>query len=107
MYTLRRDRENIYSCKIMDNKISEIFVELIEPGLRAIVRDEVIKAIDSARQQAKPERMLTRREVSQLLHISLPTLWSRVKEGKINASKNGRRVLFAETEIKRYLEGAR
>ncbi len=88
----------------MDSKIFEMFVELVEPGLRAIIRDEVRRAIDQARQQEKPERMLTRREVSQMLHVSLPTLWSRVKEGKINAAKNGRRVLFAESEIKRYLK---
>ena len=81
-----------------------VFTELLAQSFREIVREEVTKAIDDARKQEKPERMYTRREVCQLLHITMPTLWRRVKEGKIIAAKNGRRVLFSESEIKRYVK---
>lgn len=76
----------------------------IESWLRGVLRDEVKKAMDDERQKAKPERNLTRDEVCRLLHISKPTLWKLTKEKKINAITIGRRVLYAESEVKRYLE---
>ncbi len=69
-----------------------------------IVKEEITNALEEARQQERPEKMYTRGEVCQLLHITMPTLWRRVKEGKIIAAKNGRRVLFSENEVKRYIE---
>lgn len=88
----------------MDNKMFNVFTELLAKSFREIVREEVTKAIDDARKQERPEKMYTRGEVCQLLHITMPTLWRRVKEGKIIAAKNGRRVLFSESEIKRYVK---
>lgn len=76
---------------------------LIEKWLRATMRDEVAKALAADRMAQKPKRTYTRDEVAKMARISLPTLWQRVKDGKITPIKNGRRVVFQEDEVKRFL----
>ena len=94
--------------RIMEKNISIIVAQImpfVENFLRGIVREEVEHSLQADREKAKPEKMLTREEVCELAHISKVTLWQKEKEGKIRAQRIGRRVLFAESEIKRVLEG--
>ncbi len=77
---------------------------VFENWLRNTVRDEMERTLEAEREKARPERNLTRDEVCNLLHISKPTLWKKTKQGEINAITIGRRVLYAESEVKRYLE---
>ncbi|MBR0432103.1 MAG: helix-turn-helix domain-containing protein [Bacteroidaceae bacterium] len=88
---------------ILNNLFSEA-LPFVETWLRGVVSDEVRKTLDEERQKAKPERNLTRDEVCELLKVSKVTLWKLTKEKKINAITIGRRVLYAESEVKRYLE---
>ena len=78
---------------------------IFENWLRATVRDEMLKTLAADRAQAKPESMLTREEVCELLHISKPTLWLKTKNGEIECVRVGRRVLYAESTIKKFMEG--
>ena len=78
---------------------------IFENWIRSAVRDEMLKTLEADRAQAKPEKMLTREEVCEILHISKPTLWQRTKKGKIECVRVGRRVLYAESTIKKYMEG--
>ena len=78
---------------------------VFENWLRATVRDEMEKSLEADRAKAKPEKMLTRREVCNLLGISLPTLWKRVKNKELTPVHIGRRVVFKESEIKKFVEG--
>ena len=90
-----------------NNILNDLFSEalpFVETWLRGVVSDEVRKTLDEERQKAKPERNLTRDEVCELLKVSKVTLWKLTKEKKINAITIGRRVLYAESEVKRYLE---
>ena len=77
---------------------------VFENWLRNTVRDEMERTLEAEREKARPERNLTRDEVCNLLHISKPTLWKKTKQGEISAITIGRRVLYAESEVKRYLE---
>ena len=88
---------------ILNNLFSSA-LPFVETWLRGVVSDEVRKTLDEERQKVKPERNLTRDEVCELLHISKVTLWKLTKEKKISAITIGRRVLYAESEVKRYLE---
>ena len=88
---------------ILNNLFSSA-LPFVETWLRGVVSDEVRKTLDEERQKVKPERNLTRNEVCELLHISKPTLWKKTKQGEISAITIGRRVLYAESEVKRYLE---
>jgi excisionase family DNA binding protein len=47
---------------------------------------------------------LTRQQVCDMLHISLPTLWKYTRSGLIKYSKIGRRVLYSEEAVVAALE---
>ena len=76
---------------------------IIESWMRHTINDEVAKALEADRLKRQPAKQYTRQEVARMLHLSLPTLWQYVKDGKINAIHVGRRVLFDEAEVKRLL----
>ncbi len=88
--------------------VNEIFYALmpnVEAWLRGVVSDEVLKALEAEQAKKRPPRTYTRREVAAMAHISLPTLWSKMKAGKIIPLKSsGRRVLFSEDEVRRFLK---
>ena len=76
---------------------------VFENWLRNTVRDEMDRTLEAEREKARPERNLTRDEVCNLLHISKPTLWKKTQQGEIRAITIGRRVLYAESEVRRVL----
>ena len=78
-------------------------VPIIESWMRQTINDEVAKALEADRLKRQPAKQYTRQEVARLLHVSLPTLWQLVKDKKITATHVGRRVLFDEAEVKRFL----
>ena len=78
---------------------------VVEDWLRKAVREEVAYALAADRETAKPERMYTRAEVCNILKISKPTLWQKTKAGEIEPTRAGRRVLYTESAIKKYMEG--
>ena len=87
---------------IINSLLSEA-LPFIEEWLRGVVSDEVRKTLDDERKKARPERYLSRSEVCELLNISKPTLWAKTKQGEIKAVHVGRRVMFAESEVKRFM----
>lgn len=76
---------------------------IVEGWLREIIHDEVMRVMEEERTRKKPQHLYTRYEVCRMAHISLPTLWKRVRDGMIVPVKIGRRVLFTEDEVKRFL----
>lgn len=78
---------------------------ILENWLRAAVRDEMSKTLEADRLKAKPERNYSRDEVCAMLHISKPTLWQKTKSGELECVRVGRRVLYSESTIKKYMEG--
>lgn len=89
---------------ILNSLLSEA-LPFVEEWLRGVVSDEVRKAVEQERAKAKPERYLSRSEVCSLLGISQPTLWKKTKTGEIKATTIGRRVVYSESEVKRFLGG--
>jgi excisionase family DNA binding protein len=84
-------------------KLVQEVMPIIESWMRHTINDEVAKALEADRRKRQPAKQYTRQEVARLLHVSLPTLWQFVKDGKITATHVGRRVLFDEAEVKRFL----
>ncbi len=78
---------------------------IAEAWLTDVVAGAVSSAIAAEREKEKPSRNYSRDEVCQLLHVSKPTLWEKTRKGAISSIKVGRRVLYAEKEVKRVLEG--
>ena len=87
------------------NRLLAEALPIAENWLRKVIREEVRRTIEEERQKARPERYLSRDEVCQLIGISKPTLWKKTKDGEIKATTVGRRVTYAESEVKRFMEG--
>lgn len=77
------------------------FAPIAEAWVRQLMHEEVVNALQAEKAAEKPQRTYTREQVAEMLHISLPTLWSMQKKGDITPTRVGRRVLFTEDEIKK------
>ncbi len=89
----------------MESRIINLFGEVLpifQEWVRTTVSEEVTKALEADRMKSKPEKMLSREEVCQILGVSLPTLWAKTKSGEIKAQHIGRRILYAESEVNRF-----
>ena len=84
-------------------RLFESLFPVFEGWLRTTVSDEVSKALEADHQKQKPKKQYTRQEVCELAHISMPTLWNRTRAGEITPTKIGRRVVFDEAEVMRFL----
>lgn len=73
--------------------------ELITDALRRFVADEI-----AATTIVRPSLPLDRRQVAELLKISLPTLKKRTDDGVIHCTRIGRRVLFDRAQIDALLQ---
>lgn len=60
--------------------------------LKSLLKEVVSEAL--ANQEPPKKRYYTRKEVCEILHITLPTLWSMVKSGKVSQKKVGTRCLY-------------
>jgi hypothetical protein len=63
------------------------------------LKDEIIKAIDE--HNVDSSKRFTRLELCKRWHISLPTLWQYVTDGRLRPLYVGRRVLFTLDEVRR------
>lgn len=88
---------------IFNGVLSEV-LPAVENWLRQVVSDEVRRTIADERKKEKPECYLSRDEVCKLIGISKPTLWKKTKAGEIKPTMVGRRVTYAESEIKRFMQ---
>jgi excisionase family DNA binding protein len=75
--------------------LSNVTREQLFDTFRGIVREELI----NLSLPKKESKYLSRKEVSKLLHISLPTLNEYTHKGILKGSRVGSRVLYLETEI--------
>ena len=89
----------------MDQELNilEQAIPAIESWLRKTVSDEVNKALEADRQKRKYVKQYTREEAAEMLGITLTTLWSWTKAGRINAVHVGRKPMYTEEEINRVL----
>ena len=76
--------------------------EPIEQKLTAI--EESLKSLtETLNQQQPPLRLYSRNEAAEMLHMTLPTLYSYTNKGLIKMSKVGRRCLYTEEAIRKAL----
>ena len=72
----------------------QLIGQAITDDLRRFIAEEIAVAIDR-----RPTEILDRRQVAELLKISLPTLKKRTDDGSIHCTRIGRRVLFDRAQI--------
>lgn len=76
--------------------------EPIEQKLTAI-EISLKSLIEKLNQLQPPLRLYSRQEAAEMLHLTLPTLYSYTNKGLIKMSKVGRRCLFTEDAIRETL----
>ena len=81
----------------MDSILIPVPIEQYWNSMRSIIRQEINSL--TFPKESKQEQYLSRRQISDLLKISLPTLGSYVKMGKLKAYRIGRRIRFKQSEI--------
>jgi len=55
----------------------------------------------------QPEQLLTIEEAAEFLHLSKPTLYSKVSKGELPVMKRSKRLYFSRTELLDYLKAGR
>jgi excisionase family DNA binding protein len=81
----------------MENSIilSNVTPDQLFNTLRGIVREE----LTNLNPPKTEKKYFTRKEVSEQLHISLPTILNYTKRGILKGSRIGSRILYSENEI--------
>lgn len=87
------------------------FVLIPEKDLRNLFQDALAKnneelrnAIAKDLQDAKTPQHFTRNKTSEILNLSLPTLWKLDKTGVLKAVRIGTKVLYLASDVESYLE---
>jgi len=50
-------------------------------------------------------KLLTVQDAAKLLHITVPTVYSKVSKGEIPFMKRGKRLYFSQVDLMRYVKG--
>ncbi len=88
----------------------ELAVSLSVRELRALVRDEIIAALDnrpgstSRQVQGAQSPYLSVRDAAEYSHISPSTIRQAIRSGRLVAHKVGRRVLLKKSELQDFIE---
>ena len=76
----------------------------------------IIDCVNSCLKNYKPEdktptalhdQLLTTQEAAELLHLSVPTLYSKVCKGELPSMKQGKRLYFSQKELVEYVKQGR
>lgn len=81
-------------------------LQLDEIGIRSIFQEEISKFFQTTsfnKESNSSAKYLTRAQTAERFHITLPTLHAWTMEGKVQAYRIGRRVLYLESEIQQAL----
>lgn len=82
-------------------------IQMTPQELKEIVHDAVREALSEFKDEFQREqqvKLLTRKEVAEMLRISLPTLNQWTKMGKLKAYRKSGRVYYKRNEILHELE---
>lgn len=70
--------------------------DLVQEIVRAVSQELAAKL---PADQPEPDDLLSRAETAKLLHLTLPTLRKRTKEGRLRGYRMGARVLYRRSEV--------
>jgi excisionase family DNA binding protein len=93
----------------MHNNINTMVVQLTVDQLQEIISNAVMLGLKEHQKsvminvETESDTLLTRQEVSALLKVSYPTLWSWNKSGVLRAQKIGKKVFYNKDDVMRQL----
>ena len=79
----------------------QILISLSVAEFKELVKESLMEIFIEQEKDKKPQddKMLTRRELADLLHVSLPTIQKYQNEGRIKYYRIGSRVLYKKSEV--------
>jgi excisionase family DNA binding protein len=89
----------ILSTRNIDDLISDIANEVVK-------KIELWK-INPQTEINQPEKLLTVQEVAAFLHLSVPTIYSKVSRGELPVMKRSKRLYFSRIELVNYIKEGR
>ena len=83
----------------------EELAKLISENVKREIRDVLNES--PKKSQTDPERFLSIQEASELLNLTVPTVYSKVSKGELPFMKRSKRLYFSRTELLEYLKDGR
>jgi len=85
---------------------SKIIIEMTISELRVIIHDVVTQCLEQQQPTVKEEvKLMTIQDAAHFLHLSVPTLYSKVSRGELKAAKNGKRLYFTKKGLMEHVQG--
>ena len=88
--------------------LSPIDPEILISSISERVTASVLKAVRSERiTTEQSEQFLTIQEAAEFLHLTVPTMYSKVSKGELSYMKKAKRLYFSRTQLMDYLKEGR
>lgn len=90
--------DNVVFTAIPLHELENKFAQIVEDKIKILLEN------NSRQEENQSQKYITRKEVSQRLRVSLPTLNTLTKSGTIQGYRFGRRVLYKWDEVEGILQ---
>ena len=88
--------------------LSPIDPKILIDSIAEKVTANILNAVKSEQQPSQQqEQLLTIQQASELLNLSVPTLYSKVSKGELPVMKQSKRLYFSRTELIEYLKAGK
>lgn len=99
MGKMEKSPENLFGFSSKGKKMI-IIQEMTKEDLEAIIDSSIANAIVQIKNcSTTSEKLITRKEAAEYLHISLGTLHTHTKSGKIRGQRIGCRLLYRKSDL--------
>lgn len=92
---------NVVLSPIDPEKLISSISDQVTANILKVIRNEQQPSTDRA------ELLLTIQEAADLLHLSIPTIYSKVSKGELPVMKRGKRLYFSSIELREYVKEGR
>ena len=88
--------------------LSPIDPKILIDSIAEKVTANILNAVRNEQQPIQPQdELLTIQQASELLNLSVPTLYSKVSKGELPVMKRSKRLYFSRTELIEYLKAGK
>lgn len=87
------------------SELATTFEAVLETLLRRIIREEIQKALSNGQNSKEPKKpYLTVKEAAELSRLAPSTIRLYIRQRKLRALKQGRRVIISAGDLDKFLE---
>ena len=82
----------------------KVIIEMSINDLKEIIKDCVYDCLNDYKEAKEQDQILTVDEACDFLHLSKPTIYSKVSRKELPVMKNGKRLYFSKHELINFLK---